>query len=66
MIQIMPADDSDSICVIALFINSDKTHFQNIFVTFLRRIPKQVPSLPLSGHGCFSFFLFSMSYPMKI
>ena len=53
MIQFMPANQSNTnrvITVITILIHSDKTLFQNVFVTLLRRVAKDVTSSLLSLH----------------
>ena len=40
----MPAYHSNTTRVITILIHSDKTRFQNIFVTLLRRVAKDVTS----------------------
>ena len=40
MIQFMPANHSNTNPVITILIHSDKTLFQNVFVTLLRRVAK--------------------------
>ena len=40
----MPANHSNTNCVITILIHSDKTLFQNVFVTLLRRVAKDVTS----------------------
>ena len=44
MIQFMPANHSNTNCVITILIHSDKTRFQNVFVMLLRRVAKDVTS----------------------
>ena len=51
----MPAKHSDTNRVINILIHSDKTRFQNIFVTLLHHVAKDVTSLLLSWHKCFDF-----------
>ena len=48
MIQFMPANHSNTNRVIAILIHSDKTRFQNVFVTLLRCVAKDVTSSLLS------------------
>ena len=48
MKQFMPANHSNTNRVITILIHSDKTLFQNIFLTLLRRIAKDVTSSLLS------------------
>ena len=50
MIQFMPANHSNTNRVITILIQSDKTHFQNVFVMLLRRVAKDVTSSLLSWH----------------
>ena len=50
MIQFMPANHSNTNRVIAILIHSDKTRFQNVFVTLLRRVAKEVTSSLLPWH----------------
>ena len=50
MIQFMPAIHSNTNSVITILIHSDKTLFQNVFVTLLRHIAKDVTSSLLSWH----------------
>ena len=40
MIQFMPANHSNTNLVSTILIHSDKTLFQNLFVTLLRRVAK--------------------------
>ena len=42
MIQFMPANNSNTNCVITILIHSTKTHFQNVFLTQLRCITEDV------------------------
>ena len=44
MIQFMPANYSMTNRVITILIHSDKMLFQNVFVTLLRRVVKDVTS----------------------
>ena len=46
----MPANHSNTNRVITILIHSDKTHFQNVFVTLLGRVVKDVTSSLLSWH----------------
>ena len=46
----MPANHSNTNRVITILIHSDKTLFQNVFVTLLRRVAKDVTSSLLSWH----------------
>ena len=46
----MPANSSNTNRVITILIHSDKTFFQNVFVTLLRRVAKDVTSSLLSWH----------------
>ena len=55
MIQFMPANHSITNRVITILIHSDKTLFQNVFVTLLRRVAKDVTSSLLSGHKRYDF-----------
>ena len=55
MKQFMPANYSNTNRVIITLIHSDKTFFQNVFVTLLRRIAKDVTSSLLSWHKCYEF-----------
>ena len=55
MIQFMPANHSNTNRVIAILIHSDKTRFQNDFVTLLRRVAKDVTSSLLSWHKRYDF-----------
>ena len=55
MIQFMPANHSNTNCVITILIHSDKTRFQNVFVTLLRRVAKDVTSSLLSWHKRYDF-----------
>ena len=48
MIQFMPANHSNTNRVITILIHSDKMLFQNVFVTLLRRVAKDVTSSLLS------------------
>ena len=40
MIKFMPVNYSNKNRIITILIHSAKTHFQNIFVTWLRRVAK--------------------------
>ena len=51
MMQYLPANHSNTNRVITIPIHSDKTHFQNVFVMFLRRVAKGVTSSLLSWHN---------------
>ena len=51
MIQLMPANHSNTNRVITILIHSDKTLFQNVFVTLQRRVAKDVTSSLLSWHN---------------
>ena len=53
MIQFMPVNHSNTNRVITILIHSDKTLFQNVFVTLLRRVAKDVTSSLLSWHKIF-------------
>ena len=55
MIQFMPAKPSNTNRVITILINSDKTLFQNVFVTLLRQVAKDVTSSLLSWHKRYDF-----------
>ena len=55
MIQFMPANHSNTNRVITILIHSDKTHFQNVFVTLLRRVAKDMMSSLLSWHKGYDF-----------
>ena len=44
----MPANHSNTNRVITILIHSDKTLFENVFVTLLRRVAKDVTSSLLS------------------
>ena len=55
MIQFMPANHSNTNLVITILIHSDKTLFQNVFVTLLRRVAKDVTSSLLSWHKRYDF-----------
>ena len=54
MVQFMP-NNSNTNRVITILIHSDKTRFQNVFVTLLRRIAKDVKSSLLSWHTRYDF-----------
>ena len=47
----MPANHSNTNRVITILIHSDKTLFQNVFVSLLRRVAKDVMSSLLSWHN---------------
>ena len=51
----MPANHSNTNRVIIILIHSDKTLFQNVFVTLLRRVAKDVTSSLLSWHKRYDF-----------
>ena len=51
----MQANHSNTNRVITILIHSDKTLFQNVFVTLLRRVAKDVTSLRLSWHKRYDF-----------
>ena len=55
MIQFIPANHSNTNRVITILIHSDKTLFQNVFVTLLRRVAKDVTSSLLSWHKHYDF-----------
>ena len=55
MIQFMPANHSNTNRVITILIHSDKKLFQNVFVTLLRRVAKDVTSSLLSWHKRYDF-----------
>ena len=55
MIQFMHANHSNTNRVIAILILSDKTLFQNVFATLLRRVAKDVSSSLLSWHKLYDF-----------
>ena len=55
MIQFMPPNHSNTNREITILIQSDKTHFQNVFFMLLRRIAKGVMSLLLSWHKRYDF-----------
>ena len=67
-IQFMPANHSNPNSVITILIHSDETRFQNIFVTLLRRVAKDVTSWLLSCHKRYDFNAanFSTPQPMKM
>ena len=51
MIQFMPANHSNTNRVITILTHSDKkTHFQNVFVMFLRHVAKDATLSLLSWH----------------
>ena len=50
MIQFMPANHSNTNRVTTILIHSDKTRFQNVFVTLLRRVAKDATSTLLAWH----------------
>ena len=51
----MPANHSNTNRVITILIHSDKTLFQNVFVTLLRRVAKDVTLSLLSWHKRYDF-----------
>ena len=51
----MPANHSNTNRVITILFHSDKKLFQNVFVTLLRRVAKDVTSLLLSWHKRYDF-----------
>ena len=51
----MPANHSNTNCVITILIHSDKTRFQNVFETLLRRVAKEVTWSLLSWHKRYDF-----------
>ena len=55
MIHFMPANHSNTNCVITILIHSDRTLFQNVFVTLLRGVSKDVKSSLLSWHKRYDF-----------
>ena len=55
MIQFMPENHANTNHVITILINSDKTHFRNVFVMLLRHVAKDVTSSLLSWHSRFDF-----------
>ena len=55
MIQFMPANHLITNRVITILIHSHKTLFQNVFVTLLRRVAKDVTSSLLSWHKRYDF-----------
>ena len=55
MIQFMPANHSNSYIVITILIHSALACFQNVFITLLRRIAKDVTSSLLSGINAMIF-----------
>ena len=55
MIQFMPANHSNTNRVITILIHSDKTLFQIVFITLLRRVAKDVTSSLLSWHKRYDF-----------
>ena len=57
MIQFMPANHSNTNRVIIILIHSDKTCFQNVFFTLLRRVAKDVTSSLLSWHKRYDLML---------
>ena len=55
MIQFMPANNSNTNRVITILIHSDKTLFQNVFVTLLHRVAKDKTSSLISWHKRYDF-----------
>ena len=55
MIQFMPANHSITNFVITILIQSDKMRFQNVFVTLLHRVAKDVMSSLRSWHKHYGF-----------
>ena len=55
MIQCMFANHSNTNRVITILFHFDKTRFQNVFVTLLRRVAKDVTSSLLSWHKRYDF-----------
>ena len=51
----MPANHSNTNRVITILNHSDKTRFQNVFVTLLRRVAKEVTSSLLLWHKRYDF-----------
>ena len=51
----MLANHSNTNRVITILIPSDKTRFQNVFVTLLRRVAKDVTLSALSWHKRYDF-----------
>ena len=51
----MPANHSNTNCVITILIRSDKTPFQNVFVMLPRRVAKDLTSSLLSWHKRYDF-----------
>ena len=47
--------DANTIRIITILIHSDKTRFQNVFVTLLHRVAKDMRSLLLSWHKRYDF-----------
>ena len=57
MIQFMPANRSNTNRAITILVHSDKTCFQNVFVTLLRRVAKDVTLSLLSWHKHYDLML---------
>ena len=55
MIKCMPPNHSNTNRVITILIYSDKTLFQNVFVTLVRRVAKDVTSSFFSWHKRYDF-----------
>ena len=55
MMQFMPAKHSNTNRVITILIYFDKMRFQNVFVTLLCRVAKDVTSSLLSWHKRYDF-----------
>ena len=55
MIRYMPANHSNTKRVITILIHSEKTPFQNVFVTLLRHVAMDVTSSLLSWHKHYDF-----------
>ena len=55
MIQFMPANHLKTNRVVTIWIHSDKTRFQNIFVALLHRVAKDVTSSLLSRNKRYDF-----------
>ena len=51
----MPANHSNTSCVINILIHSEKPRFQNVFVTLLCRVAKDVTSSLLSWRKRYDF-----------
>ena len=61
----MPANHSNRNCVITILIHSDETLFQNVYVTLLRRVAKDVTSSLLSWNKRNDFYSIHCVYAMK-